>query len=471
MTHAVNLSRIRISAIAFALASVSQGVSAISILDQITLAPENSWSQLNLNHFSDVWVDADDRPMQNLTNAKPSKIIDAWSSFAWDSNRSSMLLFGGGHANYNGNEVYRFDGATMMWERASMPSEVNKVNYLGKNYYLPVDGAMRAPQSAHTYDNTVFLKNADRMLTFGGAEADGGGAFKIRDPNGGVRNTGPYMFDPNRADGTKVGGTTGSNVQRVHGPLEGGEMWSNRDSSFATGRSFINQTTSVVSTDSEDVVYVTVRDGGTLSQLYRYTVVDANDPSSDTWEKVGTGWTGYSDQGAGAFDPDRQLYVRTGNLQNQNFYYWDLSSTAQDDRDHAAVFDAPADFSMSRNFGFDYDPVRDQFLMWEGGGNVWALDVPDNLNDPWVVSKAYSDGGNDPTGSFLTGVLGKWHYAEDLDAFIALEDSVEGNVWAYKPLAWSSPVPAIPEPETYSMMIAGLALLGMVARRRLTNHH
>lgn len=365
MLEADSLRRFGITAIALVVASISNSASATSILDRISLAPENAWIQLNENQFSDAWVDADDRPMRKLTNARPSAIIDAWSSFAWDSNRSSMLLFGGGHANYSGNEVYRFDGATLLWERASMPSEVDYVNNV---HYLPVDGAMHAPQSSHTYDNTVFLKNADRMLTFGGAAADGGGSFKIQDANGVIRSTGPYMFDPNKADGTKVGGTTGSNVQRVNGPLEGGEMWSNRDSSFATGRSFINGTTGVVSTDSSDIVYVTVRDSGTLPHLYRYTVVDANDTLTDTWEKVGSGWTGFSAKGAGAFDPGRELFVRTGTLQDQNFYYWDLSSTAQDNRDHAATFVAPADFSMSWNFGFDYDPVRNQFLMWEGGG-------------------------------------------------------------------------------------------------------
>ena len=44
------------------------------------------------------------------------------------------------------------------------------------------------------------------------------------------RSTGPYLFDPNRADGNKVGGTTGSNVMRVDPtPIAGGQMWENRD--------------------------------------------------------------------------------------------------------------------------------------------------------------------------------------------------------------------------------------------------
>ena len=46
-----------------------------------------------------------------------------------------------------------------------------------------------------------------------------------------VRTTGPYLFDPSKADGSKVGGTTGSHVTRVapHPEIVGGNMWENRD--------------------------------------------------------------------------------------------------------------------------------------------------------------------------------------------------------------------------------------------------
>ena len=70
---------------------------ATAAYDLIAAAAENSWVQLNTNLFSDSWVDADNRPLRGQTNAPPSKLISAWSSFAWDSNRSDLLLYGGGH--------------------------------------------------------------------------------------------------------------------------------------------------------------------------------------------------------------------------------------------------------------------------------------------------------------------------------------------------------------------------------------
>ncbi len=41
------------------------------------------------------------------------------------------------------------------------------------------------------------------------------------------------------------------------------------------------------------------------------------------------------------------------------------------------------------------------------------------------------------------------------------EGDVQGKSAAY------SPCPSVPEPETYAMMLAGLGLLGVIARRRL----
>ena len=62
------------------------------------------------------------------------------------------------------------------------------------------------------------------------------------------------------------------------------------------------------------------------------------------------------------------------------------------------------------------------------------------------------------------GVLGKWKYAEELDAFIALEDAVEGNVWAYKPFGWQAA--AVPLPGAYALFAGGLLLVAATARRR-----
>lgn len=181
----------------------------------IRATPENSWIKANTNSFSAAWPPANLRAMPNSSYSGPSAVIRAWSSFAWDNNRGDLLLFGGGHANYAGNEVYRWRGSTRQWERASMPSGIDPSDY------MPIGGAQYAPQSSHTYDNAIYLPLSDRFVTFGGAAFQSGGAFALKEPNGTVRRTGPYFFDPTRADGNRVGGRTGSGVDPL---MVGGEM-------------------------------------------------------------------------------------------------------------------------------------------------------------------------------------------------------------------------------------------------------
>ena len=174
------------------------------LLPLVLQAPQNSWLKVNTNFFSDVWTSPDLEPLNNGATAPPSKIILAWSGFAWDSNRGDIVLYGGGHANYPGNDVYRWRSSTMQWQRASLPSEIYFDPVSG---YQAIDGVDSAPSSAHTYDNNLFLPIADRFLTWGGAAYNNGGPYlRVSEtvPTQ-TRQVGPYLFNPNKADGNKVG--------------------------------------------------------------------------------------------------------------------------------------------------------------------------------------------------------------------------------------------------------------------------
>ena len=89
------------------------------LIAALAATPDGEWLRANLNAYSDVWTPAALRPLDNGGNPTPSKIIGAWSGFAWDRNRGELWLYGGGHANYSGNDVYRWRGSSRMWERAS----------------------------------------------------------------------------------------------------------------------------------------------------------------------------------------------------------------------------------------------------------------------------------------------------------------------------------------------------------------
>src|SRR3546814_18952386 len=85
---------------------------------------------------------------------------------AWDSARGDLIFWGGGHANYPGNEIYLWHSSTLEWERASLPSEVVKV---ADARFEAIDGYLNAPTSSHTYANSEYPPLADRLLVTGGA--------------------------------------------------------------------------------------------------------------------------------------------------------------------------------------------------------------------------------------------------------------------------------------------------------------
>ena len=418
-----------------------------SLVQILRTAPEGGWVKVNLNRFADVYTPTDLQPGPYIGNT--SALIRAWSSFAWDSNRGDLILFGGGHANYADNEVYRWRGGSQVWERASLPSQLVNIG-ADSITFETIDGAANAPVSSHTYDNQLFLPRADRFITFGGAAYNSGGPFVTALVGGGVRATGPYFWDPALADPNKVGGTTGSHVNpALHPNILGGQMWENRD--IYSGRysasilpgSFINSVSDYASENSFDTVYISGHYGSaSRADLFRYQVLDPLNRNLDTWEQVGLDWTGISQgQGTGAYDPLRKLFVRTGNATAQ-FSYWNLQTPGPNNRDVAvtSVTDATGLFQINANFGVDFDPIRRVFVLWGGGGQVWFLTPPTVLGPTgWSIALQPVPVGAVPSPDVGTGVLGKFKYIPNLGAFMALQDPIEGQIWLYKPMGWAAP--------------------------------
>lgn len=408
--------------------------------------PENGWVRVNNNQFQDVWTP--EGLLVSVSKASdsdpwdPRNLINAWSSSAWDSRRGDLILYGGGHANYAGNDVYRWRATTLNWERMSLPSDIAS---LGSYPWLTVDGPNASPQAAHTYDNNIYLPIADRFLTFGGAKYASGGQYLIEDTGGTFRGTGPYFFDPARADENKVGGITGSHSQwdNLYLGVIGGEMWENRDVPDNTPGavfpgSFIEGSTGYTQENGKDVVFVNA--GNSL--LFKYTINDIDDPTQDDWEEIGRdgGWG----QGAGAYLPMHDLYV---SISGSVFSYWDLSTASPTNSNVAFVPNGPSldDISTGTHglgdYGMDYDPSRNRFLLWGGGGDVYALDPPPVASPAgWDIEKLESSSTLTPDNDPATGVLGKWKYLAQIDAFIALQDKFAGNIWIYKPENWIEPI-------------------------------
>ncbi len=419
------------------------------LLSTIAAMPEGSWARVNLNSFSNVWTPADLRPLYRTSNPTPAKIIQSWSSFTWDSNRAKLMLYGGGHANYRGNDVYAWNATTRLWERAALPSQMVQ-DAMG--HWVAIDGVDKAPASAHTYDNTVFFPVLDRMVVLGGAADSNGGHFMAANGNGTSRKTGPYLFDPSRANGNQVGGSTGSHVMRVapYPEVVGGSMWVNREAWLNAGptsappnESFVNGCTGTAIEGGQDVLYVR-----TAHRVYRYRVNNLAQPAADTWQLVGRYVGGSGSQATCAYDPQRRALVAAGRNSNP-FHYWDMNRAGSSNPE---VYFTPVDVDGQfypllaasaidvRYCAIDYDPRRDEHLLWCGDRRVWRLKPPQTLGTVgWEIRLAAPSGDQAPSEPIGTGVLGKWKYIPNLGVFMGLADPVNGNIWVYKPAGWTNP--------------------------------
>ena len=85
------------------------------------------------------------------TTGNPTSIVDAYSGACVDTLRHKLIVWGGGHGDYNGNEVYTID-------YTSSPS-VSRV--FGPTFTTPV--------SRHTYGGMAYISSTDVMYSVGGA--------------------------------------------------------------------------------------------------------------------------------------------------------------------------------------------------------------------------------------------------------------------------------------------------------------
>ncbi len=92
-------------------------------------------------------------------------VINAWNGGIADTKRNRLIIWGGGHSDYFGNEVYGLDLNTLTMSRMTDPSAVTNVMSCPEAYS---DGR---PSARHTYNGLAYLAGLDVMFVYGGSKS------------------------------------------------------------------------------------------------------------------------------------------------------------------------------------------------------------------------------------------------------------------------------------------------------------
>lgn len=90
-------------------------------------------------------------------------VIAAWNGGIADTKQNRLIIWGGGHADYAGNEIYSFDLSPLRMQRLNDPSPINKTSNCVETLS---DGK---PNSRHTYAGLAYIAHANQMFSFGGS--------------------------------------------------------------------------------------------------------------------------------------------------------------------------------------------------------------------------------------------------------------------------------------------------------------
>lgn len=288
-------------------------------------------------------------------------VTEAWSGAAFDAGGNRLLINGGGHADWAGNEVYELDLDTITMRRLNAPSHPLRDGCVAANNGTYADGR---PVSRHTYNHLAYLEAQGLLLLFGGSLWYCG--FFGRDT---------WTYDPAT------------------------DTWTARSDADAPRADY---GLSIVRDPATGLVWA--RDS---LNVYAY------DPVAHRWQRrSGTGDLALSNARSGVFDATRGRY----------FLYTTAARTLHhyDVRASSGLLTlvsrpAPTCTFMDRDgAGWAYDPRADRLVAWNGGDTVHLLD-PETA----TCTSVQFPGG---PAAHPQGTFGRFAYAPRDDVFVTCND-------------------------------------------------
>lgn len=380
-----------------------------STLADVEALPAGHWCEVPNSFLRDAekkpsdWPDFDGNSSASYQSYQRNlgirSIIETWNGAAYDTDRDRLIIFGGGHNGYAGNELYAFSIETLSWSRLTDPTA-----FPSRNAVSNADGT---PTSRHTYGGLAYISTVDELFALGGAgDSETGGC--------GVRGAWRFDFRAFEASGE-------------YSPSQ----WSlrNRD-----GEPPVKC--------EDDAVFDPISGFVYYNYGYNPSGWAAYDTQNDTWTNVN------GDQiinGSSSVIPgDRRFIVTIGEYfgEGPNGYVkWDGVGTSRLTKSVVSTNGAKA-MEQAKNPGIAYDPSVDRVVAWAGGDIVYSLDVDAAI---WEEHRppATNLANPGPVDAF-GGTYGRFAYSSTYNVYVTV-DSVNESVFLYR-LGPGSGTPQDPPP-------------------------
>lgn len=315
-------------------------------------------------------------------DTKCQNVIAAWSGGWMDTTRHRMMLWGGGHTDYSGNEVYALDLTSKVLSRLNNPSA--STNNVCNGGTTPGSGEQNPDGTAntrHTYSAMDYMANVDRMVVFGGSLACAAG-------NSGL---GTWAFNVANA-------ATPPTAWEYKVPVNGGA--GNQPAPAANFQGFGDV---MVYDPGRQVAFLTDN-----SSLFTYTY------GTNTYTRMG----GYSQDFHlnGVIDPVRKIFVTFGNGEAHKINIAAGSTfTGPTDGEKDLTATGCGLMKSAPYPGLAYDPIQNLIVGWAGGNSVF-------LYNPDTDSCSTVTFANGPATQAGNGTHGRFRYDPVNNAFYVVND-------------------------------------------------
>lgn len=344
-----------------------------------TLEPGH-WYEVPSSHLRDVCPPNDLYGGDYEWHFYCRHVIGAWSGGAFDTTRQRLVVWGGGHADYAGNEVYVFDVESLQWSRLNDPSSLD--GFCDGSSCQPQAQVMPdgKPPSRHTYNGMVYVPSIDRLWSQGGSLWKSGNATLLT-----------WTFD------------------------------------------FVTQSWSQMS-DAEDTSYsiVTAYDPVTQHVFHHGNdTLSEYDPVADEWTMRADWEASFPLGTTAAIDPGRRKLVMIG---RGYALIYDLTPSGPLVLE-SLVTSGATEIVNGNAPGFVYDPAIDKFVAWSGEPDIglapqdlFVLDLDSRV---WSRISPAASNTVIPTVASSTGTFGRFQYLPARNAYVVV-NHVDNNVFFYR---------------------------------------